>query len=173
MFATWVCQLSMSHAARSSKSWRIDTLIAEEIQNASVVVPRVMIATTILNGILGFAALVAILFCVGDIEAAEKTPTGYPFIEIFYAATGSAGGATAMVCVILVLIFCATIGLIATASRMTWAFARDDGLPGSRWLAKACSFNLRSRGLSTFVFKPNLYHETHRSNLAQLYRFVR
>jgi len=34
-----------------------------------------MIATTILNGILGFAALVAILFCVGDIEAAEKTPS--------------------------------------------------------------------------------------------------
>jgi len=105
-----------------------------------------MIATTILNGILGFAALVAILFCVGDIEAAEKTTTGYPFIEIFYAATGSAGGATAMVCVILALIFCATIGLIATASRMTWAFARDNGLPGSRWLAKASSYNLRSCG---------------------------
>jgi len=148
-------------------------LTAEEIQNASVVVPRVMIATTVLNGILGFAALVAILFCVGDIEAAGKTPTGYPFIEIFYAATGSAGGATAMVCVILTLIFCATIGLIATASRMTWAFARDDGLPGSRWLAKAYSFNLRSRGLSTFVFKANLYREMHRSNLAQLYRFIR
>jgi len=73
----------MSHAARSSKGWRIDTLIAEEIQNASVVVPWVMIATTILNGILGFAALVAILFCVGDIEAAEKTPTGYPSSKFF------------------------------------------------------------------------------------------
>lgn len=106
-----------------------------------------MIATTILNGILGFAALMVILFCVGDIEAAEKTPTGYPFIEIFYAATGSAGGATAMVCVILALIFCATIGLTATASRMTWAFARDNGLPGSRWLAKACS---RICGIATY-----------------------
>ena len=96
-----------------------------------------MVATTVLNGVLGFAALMAILFCVGDLEAAEESPTGYPFIQIFYTATGSAGGATAMVCVILALIFAATIGLIATASRMTWAFARDGGLPGSRWLAKA------------------------------------
>lgn len=107
-------------------------MIAEGIQNASLGVPRVMIATTILNGILRFAALMAILFCVGDIEAAEKTPTGYPFIELFHAATRSAGGATAMVCVILALILCGTIGLIATGSRMTWAFARDNGLPGSR-----------------------------------------
>ena len=96
-----------------------------------------MVATTILNGVLGFAALMAILFCVGDIEKAEKSPTGYPFIEIFYQATNSPGGATAMVCVILALVFFATIGLIATASRMTWAFARDNGLPGSRWLAVA------------------------------------
>lgn len=103
-----------------------------------------MVATTILNGVLGFGALMAILFCVGDLEAAEESPTGYPFIEIFYAATGSAGGATAMVCVILALIFAATIGLIATASRMTWAFARDGGLPGSRWLSKACPPNLWS-----------------------------
>ncbi|KAL8730058.1 MAG: hypothetical protein Q9181_004789 [Wetmoreana brouardii] len=95
-----------------------------------------MVATTVLNGVLGFAALMAILFCVGDIEAAEMSPTGYPFMEIFYTATGSVGGATAMICVILALVFFATISLVATASRMTWAFARDNGLPGSRWLAK-------------------------------------
>ena len=98
-----------------------------------------MVATTVLNGVLGFAALMAILFCAGNIENAEKSPTGYPFIEIFYQATNSQGGATAMVCVIVALIFFATISLIATASRMTWAFARDNGLPGSRWLAKVCS----------------------------------
>ncbi|KAI4123159.1 MAG: hypothetical protein LQ338_005408 [Usnochroma carphineum] len=110
--------------------------MAEEIQDASTVVPRTMVATTLLNGVLGFAALIAILFCAGDIEAAEKSATGYPFMEIFYQATKSAGGATAMSCVILLMGYLATIGLIATASRMTWAFARDNGLPGSRWLAK-------------------------------------
>ncbi len=147
----------MPLSPQGSKGWQIDSLIAEEIQNTSLVVPRAMIATTMLNGILGFAAFVAILFCVGDIEAAERTSTGYPFMEIFYAATGSAGGATAMACAILALIFCATIGVIATASRMTWAFARDNGLPGSRWLSKACYSNLRSCGLSTFVSEAYVY----------------
>ncbi|KAI4124139.1 MAG: hypothetical protein LQ338_004960 [Usnochroma carphineum] len=109
---------------------------SEEIQDASTVVPRTMVATTLLNGVLGFAALIAILFCAGDIEAAEKSATGYPFKEIFCQATKSAGGATAMSCVILLLVYLATSGLIATASRMTWAFPRDNGLPGSRWLAK-------------------------------------
>ena len=98
-----------------------------------------MMATTAINGVLGFAALMAILFCAGNVENAEKSPTGYPFIEIFYQATNSAGGATAMVCVILAMIFFGTIALIATASRMTWAFARDNGLPGSYWLSKVCS----------------------------------
>ncbi|KAI9757776.1 MAG: hypothetical protein M4579_003312 [Chaenotheca gracillima] len=112
------------------------SFLAEEIENASTVVPRVMVATTLLNGVLGFGALMAILFCAGNIEQAENSPTGYPFIEIFYQATRSYGGATAMTCVILALVFFATIGLIATASRMTWAFARDNALPGSYWLAK-------------------------------------
>ena len=100
-----------------------------------------MVASTILNGILGFAALMAILFCIGNVEDALETPTGYPFIEIFYQATDSTGGATAMACIILALVFFATIGLIATASRMTWAFARDNGLPGSRWLSKVRQFS--------------------------------
>lgn len=97
-----------------------------------------MVATTILNRILGFAALMAILFCAGNTEDATETPTGYPFIEIFFQATNSPAGATTMVCDILALIFFATTGLIATASRMTWAFARDNGLPGSQWLAEVC-----------------------------------
>lgn len=30
----------------------------------------------------------------------------------------------------------ATVGVLATASRMAWAFAREKGLPGSATLAK-------------------------------------
>ena len=120
---------------------------AEEIPNAPAVVPRIMIATTMLNGVLGFAALMAILFSAGNIEVAEMSPTGYPFMEIFYQATKSTGGATAMICVILALVFFATISLIATASRMTWAFARDNGLPGSNWLSQVFSIPLSQSAL--------------------------
>lgn len=110
--------------------------MSEEIHNASTIVPRSMMASIMLNGALGFGMLIATLFCLGDIQAALKTTTGYPFIEIFYQATGSIGGSTAMASVISVLGLCATIGFLASCSRLTWAFARDRGLPGWRLLSK-------------------------------------
>lgn len=59
-----------------------------------------MILSVILNGTLGFGMLIATLFCLGDINSVVHTPTGYPFMQIFYNATNSTGGATAMVGII-------------------------------------------------------------------------
>lgn len=56
-----------------------------------------MVASVALNGTLGFAMLAAALFCLGNVEDAISTPTGFPFIEVFLNATGSIRGATAMV----------------------------------------------------------------------------
>lgn len=88
------------------------------------------------NGTLGFAMLIALLFCLGNIQLDLESPTGNPFIEIFFQATQSSGGATGMTVVILVAQIFAAIGLLATASRMTWAFAREKGLPGYTYLAR-------------------------------------
>lgn len=89
-----------------------------------------------LNGTLGFAMLVAVLFCLGDIEQIVETNTGYPFMAIFLNATQSVGGAAAMASIVATLGICATIALLASSSRMTWSFARDRGLPFSRYLGK-------------------------------------
>ncbi|KAL9000335.1 MAG: hypothetical protein Q9169_001052 [Polycauliona sp. 2 TL-2023] len=112
--------------------------MSEEIANASTNVPRSMIVSVLLNGTLGFAMLLAVLFCSGDLtqEAIIDTPTGYPFMAIFVQATQSVGGTTGMVVVIVSLGICATIAFLASASRMTWAFARDHGLPMWRYLSK-------------------------------------
>ncbi len=110
--------------------------MSEEIQNASTVVPRSMITSVILNGVLGFGMLIAVLFCVGDIDSVLHTPTGYPFMQIFLRATNSIGASTLMATLVTVLSICATIGFLASSSRMTWAFARDRGLPGWRYLSK-------------------------------------
>ncbi|KAL9599546.1 MAG: hypothetical protein Q9219_003790 [cf. Caloplaca sp. 3 TL-2023] len=110
--------------------------MSEEIANASVNVPRSMLTSILLNGTLGFAMLIAVLFCVGDVEAIIETPTGYPFIAIFQNAVQSKGGAAVMVAVVAVLGICATIAFIASSSRMTWSFARDHGLPFWRYLSK-------------------------------------
>ena len=57
-----------------------------------------MIATIIINGVLGFAMLMATLFSLGDEQAVSQTPTGYPYIAIFQNAAQSATGASVMVC---------------------------------------------------------------------------
>jgi len=95
-----------------------------------------LVASIGLNGMMGFAMLIAILFCIGDIDNALSTSTGFPFIEIFHQAVQSNGGATAMTAVVLSLMIFATIAVLAAASRMMWAFARDNGLPGSRFISR-------------------------------------
>lgn len=110
--------------------------MCEEIKNASTVVPWTMIGSLAINGVLAFAMIVAVLFCMGDITAAVKSPTGYPFIEIFTQATGSKAGATVMTSIVTVLSFSAIIAALASSSRMTWSFSRDRGLPGWRYLSK-------------------------------------
>lgn len=88
--------------------------------------------------------LIAVLFCLGDIDSALETPTGYPFMEIFLQATESRAGSTAMVAIVTTLQICAAIAFLAGSSRMTWSFARDHGLPGWRYLSKVCPWILTS-----------------------------
>ncbi|KAI1403912.1 amino acid transporter [Hypoxylon fuscum] len=109
--------------------------MSEEIENAAMNVPRAIFTTVMLNGSMGWAMVLAVLFCLGDIESVLNSPTGFPFIQVFYNGTGKAG-ATVMTVIIILVIWCAVIGFAATASRMIWSFARDHGLPFHRFIRK-------------------------------------
>jgi choline transport protein len=109
--------------------------MSEEIQNASIIVPRAMIFSIGLNGLMGIGMLIAALFCLGDVDTILSAP--FAFMAIFQQAVRSVGGATAMSAVVTVLMICALISFVATGSRMTWSFARDRGLPGWYYLSKA------------------------------------
>ncbi|KAI9732398.1 MAG: hypothetical protein M1834_001606 [Cirrosporium novae-zelandiae] len=103
--------------------------MSEEIRDASVVVPRCMMWTAILNGALGFIMVVTYCYCAGGYATILGTATGYPFVETFYIATQSKAGATIMTCIIALMEICSSISILATASRQLFAFARDNGLP--------------------------------------------
>lgn len=106
--------------------------MAEEIHGANTVIPWCMVWTTLLNGTLGFAMLIVVLFVTVDIDGVLASPTGslgFPFMQIFYDATGSLPGATAMVCIIIIMDICAAIAFLATSSRIVFALGRDRGLP--------------------------------------------
>ena len=108
--------------------------MSEEIQDASVIVPRSIMFTVFINGSLAFGMLLALLFSLTDVEAALNTPTDYPYMEILRASTGSTAGTTVLASILVVMQYCANVGLLAAASRMCWSFARDRGLPGWKWL---------------------------------------
>ncbi|KAF2111168.1 amino acid permease-like protein [Lophiotrema nucula] len=106
--------------------------MSEEVKNASVDVPKSMIYSLFINGCLALGMLFAILFSMPD-----EVPTAlrYPFVYIFESAVGSTTGATIMVSIVIVLEFCSALGCLAAASRMTWSFARDKGLPFAELLS--------------------------------------
>ena len=103
--------------------------MSEEVRNARVVVPKALMVSVVINGLLGFGILVGLLFCVGSIPDALDSETGFSFIEVFTQALNSKSFATGLVSLVLfIFMFCAVACLAAT-SRLTWAFARDNGLP--------------------------------------------
>jgi hypothetical protein len=52
--------------------------MSEEIEDAALNVPRAIITTILLNGALGFGMLLALLFCLGDIDTALVIITHLP-----------------------------------------------------------------------------------------------
>ena len=112
------------------------THMSEEIKDASRTLPLAMMWTAVLNGSLGFVMLVTLCYCLGDVETILSNPEIMPFIQVFYTATKSRAGSSVMTAILIVLMVSGCITNVATASRQMFAFARDQGLPFSRFLAR-------------------------------------
>ena len=115
--------------------FQVNRRTGEEVENAATSVPRSMVLTVLINGLLAFGWIIALLFSIGDVKKALDSKTGYPIIQIFYQATGSIPAATAMMSAIIIVAFFATLGILASTSRLTWAFARDKGFPFAEFFA--------------------------------------
>ncbi|MCJ1249806.1 hypothetical protein MMC30_007032 [Trapelia coarctata] len=114
------------------------THMSEEVRNASRVLPKSIMFSLSLNGIMGFIMLITFCFCFGPLTSdtsALGSPTGYPYIQVFASVTNSNGAASVMTAILIVLTVCGCISNVATASRQMYAFARDKGLPFSAFLS--------------------------------------
>lgn len=115
--------------------------MSEETKYAARVVPSAMVWTVAINGVLGFIMLVTFCFCSGNVEEILANPDVMPFVQVFFVATESKTGTSLMTTIIIVLTTCGCITNVATASRQMFAFARDGGLPCSRFLAEVSGIN--------------------------------
>lgn len=108
--------------------------MAEEIRDAGVVVPRSMWWSFVANVPPTLTVLITYCFCIGDTAAAIDSPTGFPIVDIFSKMTSTSSGAVGLTFVLFLLLVFITASCQASASRQTFAFARDDGLPLARYI---------------------------------------
>ncbi|KAE9986092.1 hypothetical protein BLS_000025 [Venturia inaequalis] len=111
------------------------THMSEELKDASRTLPKAMISSLAINGAMGFGMLLTFLFCLGDMDAALSTPTGFAFIEVFSSGTKSTAAATGMTSIMIILSTLGCITNMASASRQLFSFARDNAVPFSKFFA--------------------------------------
>jgi amino acid transporter len=108
--------------------------MSEEVKDAGRNVPIAIAWSYVGNGVLAIVLVITYLFAMPSLEEALDHPSGFPFIYVFQGAV-STGGVNALTAVVLVLVIASNISFNASTSRQTFSFARDNGLPFSRWLS--------------------------------------
>lgn len=106
--------------------------MVEELPAPNKTGPKVIWLSVAIGAVTGFLFMMVCLFCVQDLDA--LTNADLPFIELCLETMGLTGAA-----VLLALFIINGVGqnisIMTTASRLTWGFARDGGLPFDRYLA--------------------------------------
>lgn len=113
--------------------------MTEEMKSPSKEAPKAMILSVVLGAVTGFAFLLTLCFCIGDIDATANTTTGVPALQIYYDSTGSKAAACILMSLTCVIAITASNSLLTEGSRSVYAFARDGGLPFSKFFAKVPS----------------------------------
>ncbi|KAK0336110.1 hypothetical protein LTR59_000865 [Friedmanniomyces endolithicus] len=121
----------------STQCGGIDTAahMSEEIKDAAYSVRRVMVAVYIINALIIFPGVVTVVYHIDDLNAALNDPTTYPAIYVLRGAM-SVGWITVILVLIALLNVASNIVYLAAVTRDLFAFARDRGLPFSRWISK-------------------------------------
>jgi amino acid permease (GABA permease) len=105
--------------------------VAEETHDAARAAPRGIVLSVVVSVIAGFVLLFAITWSIQDYDAERTTALGLPPAQIFIDAAGQKLGTFLLFICVVAQFFCGMASVTAN-SRMTYAFARDGALPGSR-----------------------------------------
>ncbi|TKA68966.1 hypothetical protein B0A55_06609 [Friedmanniomyces simplex] len=108
--------------------------MSEEVRNASASIPKAMLYIYICNFVLMFPAFLTVCYHVPDIDAALSDSTTYPAIYVLRQSMSPAW-VTVVLVIIVILNIASNIVYLTAVSRDLFAFARDKGLPFSKWLS--------------------------------------
>lgn len=107
--------------------------MAEEVKDAAKAIPRTMMTVYVLNTLLLFPAILTICYHIPDLDAALDDSTTYPAIYVMRMSMSNTW-ITVILAVIAFINVASSINYFAAVTRDLFAFARDNGMPFSRWL---------------------------------------
>jgi amino acid transporter len=110
--------------------------MAEECGDPTVKVPWAISLCVPVGGLAGLFFIIPICVTLPPLEDILGAPYGQALPYIFNVVMGSPGGGLGlMFLVLMITVFC-SISITVAASRCTWAFARDDAMPGSKLFSR-------------------------------------
>jgi amino acid transporter len=107
--------------------------VSEETVDPTRNAPWGIFLSVAVSALVGYGLLAAVTLAITDLPAAAAAPN--PFIHVLITALGPALGRALVWVAIGAMWFCG-LSSITSNSRMLFAFARDNGLPASKQLAR-------------------------------------
>ncbi|CUS13847.1 unnamed protein product [Tuber aestivum] len=109
------------------------THLAEEVPRPESNIPFAIMGTVAIGFVTAFLYSIAMFFSMTNLDELVNTATLVPILELYRQATGSKPAA-----IFLEFLICFTglgcqIACHTWQARLCWSFARDRGLPGSRY----------------------------------------
>ena len=107
--------------------------VSEETHDPRRRAPMGIVSSVAVSALAGFALVAALVLAVRDPTAAAGAPDAA--LQVLSGALGPLAGRFALGLAVVAMWF-AGLSSVTSASRMLFAFARDDGLPLSGWLRR-------------------------------------
>jgi amino acid transporter len=139
--------VGMLQAAWTFTGYDASAHVTEETVDPTRNAPWGIFLSVAVSGIVGWVMLLAVTLAIRDLGAAAAAEN--PFLWVLTTALGPALGRALLWIICGAMWFCG-LSSITSNSRMLFAFARDGGLPASRWLA-AVSGRFRSPHVAVWV----------------------
>lgn len=128
----WLFALSLILPAFTITGFDASAHTAEETVGAAHNVPRGIVRSVFVSGLFGWVTLIAILLAIPDMTTAAEQ--GDSIVNHVLDSRLPAWLATLLYVGIALAQYLCGLATVTSASRMTYAFARDRGLPASAWL---------------------------------------
>ncbi|KXN84940.1 hypothetical protein AN958_11882 [Leucoagaricus sp. SymC.cos] len=128
----WAFMLSFTAAMWTLTGYDATAHISEEVSSAACAAPVAILSGVLATETLGFFLLIAASFASPNITRIVNTNLTLPMAQVYLDTLGKKGMlAVWSMCIFVQWVNGVTQGV--DASRVTFALARDNGLPGSRW----------------------------------------